>query len=108
MRVLAILLFAAAAVTAVSGTARAQSTAQQQVTDIVFSEIEKRILKEVLGDGHYEANSDGTYRKTERGGKYDDLEQGRDGKFCRAFGKGHGPDSGRPERRAGPPLTDIP
>ncbi|HCS68954.1 MAG TPA: hypothetical protein DIW51_03185 [Rhodospirillaceae bacterium] len=81
MRVLAILLFAAAAVTAVSGTARAQSTTQQQVTDIVFSEIEKRILKEVLGDGHYEANSDGTYRKTERGGKFDDLEQGRDGKF---------------------------
>jgi len=81
MRVLAIFLFAAAAVTAVSGTARAQPTTQQQVTDIVFSEIEKRILKEILGDGRYEANGDGTYRKTERGGKYDDLEQGRDGKF---------------------------
>lgn len=81
MRVLAILLLAMAAMAAVSGTARAQSTAQPQVADIVFSEIEKRILKEVLGDGRYEANGDGTYRKTGRGGKYDDLEQGRDGKF---------------------------
>lgn len=79
MRVLALFLLVTAI--AVAGPARAQSTTQQQVTDIVFSEIEKRILKDVLGDGRYEANGDGTYRKTGHDGKYDDLERGRDGKF---------------------------
>ncbi len=98
MRVLAFLLMAATAMAVASPAARAQSTAQPSVTDIVFSEIEKRILKEVLGDGRYEANGDGTYRKTGHDGKYDDLEQGRDGKF---YGKKK--DKGEPGRGKGLP-----
>lgn len=87
----------AAMVLAAAGPARAQSTTQQQVADIVFSEIEKRVLREVLGDGRYEANSDGTYHKTGRGGKYDDLEQGRDGKFYgKKKDKGDGRGKGLP------------
>lgn len=81
MRAAAITLAAAMLAAVTVSTARAQSTAQQQVTDIVFSEIEKRVLRNVLGGGRYEANSDGTYRKVGHDGKYDDLERGRDGKF---------------------------
>jgi hypothetical protein len=81
MRVLAFLLMATTVAALAGGPARAQSTAQPSVTDIVFSEIEKRVIQEVLGGGRYEANGDGTYRKTGHDGKYDDLEKGRDGKF---------------------------
>ena len=58
-----------------------QETAQPSVTDIVFSEIEKRVLREVLGDGRYEATRDGGYHKTAKDHRYDDLERGRDGKI---------------------------
>ena len=81
MRALAAFLFLAACVPA---QALAQATTQQTVADIVFSEIEKRVLRDVLGNGRYEAKDDGTYEKASKDNKYDDLEQGRDGK---AYGK---------------------
>lgn len=50
-----------------------------QVTDIVFSEVEKRVLREVLGNGRYETTEDGGYARTGKDGRYDDLER-RDAK----------------------------
>jgi len=64
------------------GAALAQSTPppQQgagsivdQVTDIVFSEVEKRVLRDVLGNGRYETTGDGGYRRVGDDGRYDDL-----------------------------------
>lgn len=81
MRVLAAALFFAAFV---PHQVQAQSTTQQTIADVVFSEIEKRVLRDVLGNGRYEAKDDGTYEKASNDKKYDDLEQGRDGK---AYGK---------------------
>jgi hypothetical protein len=78
----AVIVLALAAVTA--GPTHAQSKTQQSVTDIVFSELEKRVLRDVLGSGRYEAKGDGTYQKATDDDRYDDLEKGRDGK---AYGK---------------------
>ncbi|MDT8287954.1 MAG: hypothetical protein RQ748_12665 [Elusimicrobiales bacterium] len=95
MRALAVILVAAVLA---AGTARAQSTTQETVRDVVFSEIEKRVLKDVLGNGRYEAKGDGTYEKVIKNGKYDDLERGRDGKF---YGKTQ--DKGKKGRGQGLP-----
>lgn len=83
MRVLAALAAAAVIATGIGaapGTARAQQSTTQQITDIVFSEIEKKVLRDVLGNGRYEASEDGTYHKAADDHKYDDLAKGRDGK----------------------------
>lgn len=62
---------------------QAQSTTQQ-ITDVVFSEIEKRVLRDVLGNGRYETAGDGGYQKASTDGHYDDLKKGDDG---RHYGK---------------------
>ena len=74
--------------------AKAQASTQQaappSVGDVIFSELEKRVLRDILGNGRYETTGDGGYRKVAKDRRYDDLEKGRDGKYY-----GGGKDQGR-------------
>lgn len=78
---LALPLAAVAAPPHAKAQAATQQAAPPSVGDMVFSELEKRVLRDILGNGRYETTGDGGYRKVARDRRYDDLEKGRDGKF---------------------------